>query len=87
MATKKKPAQKKSVKAIKKPAKVKAVKKPTTKKKTTKPTAAKKSVRKTTKPTPMAKMVVDRMPLPKGGKIFIKAVKRPVAKKGSKKTK
>ena len=33
----------------------------------------------------MTKMVVDRMPLPKGGKLFVKAAKRPVEKKAAKK--
>ena len=95
MATTKKPVQKKeAVKATKKP--VKAVKKPVTKTKPVKPTAkkassAKKAVVKTaTKPTKvktasMEKVVVDRMPLPRGGKLFVKATKRPTIKASAKK--
>ena len=71
MATKK-PAPKKSIaKTAKKPAK--AVKKPTTK---AKPTKAKKPA----KAKPMAKMVVDRIVLPNGGKIFVKMAKRSKSK-------
>lgn len=90
MAITKKPVQKKAVvKTAKKP--VKSTNKPATKKtKAVKPTA-KKAVLKTvkkptkTKTTPMVKVVVDRMPLPKGGKVFVKAAKRPTAKKQAKK--
>ena len=35
---------------------------------------------------PMAKFVVDRITLPKGGKVFVKAAKRPAVKKAVKKT-
>ena len=36
---------------------------------------------------PMTKIVVDRIMLPKNGKIFVKATKRPTAKKSSKNVK
>ena len=74
--TKKKPAAKKiaTKKIVVKPAKPLSA--PAVKK------AEKKGLAK-----PMVKVVVDRMPLPKGGKIFVKAAKRPTAKKQAKKTK
>lgn len=88
MAKTKKPVQKKT------PAKKSAyvaekvvVTKPTTKTKPVKPAAKKATAKPAKKSTtkPMAKMVVDRMPLPKGGKLFVKAAKRPTAKKAAKK--
>jgi hypothetical protein len=85
MATKTKPVQKKpTAKPTKKAVKAtkKAVK-PTVKK-AVKPTA-KKAVKPTAKG--MTKMVVDRMSLPKGGKVFVKAAKRPAAKQTAQKVK
>ena len=74
MATTKKPVQKKTPE--------KAVKKPVAKTKPIKPAAKKVQPKKAE--TPMVKLVVDRMPLPKGGKVFVKSAKRPMAKKPSK---
>lgn len=90
MATKKPEVKNAKPTAAKKPAK--AVKKTATKKivvKPAKPTAAT-AVKKAAKKgltKPMTKVVVDRMPLPHGGKIFVKAAKRPTAKNTAKKAK
>ena len=67
----------------KKPVKkaVKAVKKSATKTKPVKPAAKKTTAKKKAKTQPMTKFVVDRMSLPKGGKIYVKAAKRSAAKK------
>lgn len=95
MATKK-PTVKKTAKAAKKPITKKVAAKPAAKKIpakkiTVKPPVKAKPVKKSQKKglakTAMTKMVVDRMTLPKGGKIFVKAAKRPAAKKTAKKTK
>jgi len=92
MATKKPAVKNTKVAAAKKP--VKTAKKPkvATKKIVVKPAkpAAAPAVKKSAKKglaKPMTKVVVDRMTLPKGGKIFVKAAKRPTAKKPAKKTK
>ena len=98
MATKKPAVKKNKVAAAKKP--VKTAKKPTVKscvvKVATKkiavkpPKPAAKLVKKSEKKglaKPMTKVVVDRMTLPKGGKIFVKAAKRPTAKNPAKKAK
>ena len=85
-AATKAPAKKTLVKekpAVKKIATMKIVVKPA------KPSAAP-SVKKSAKKglsKPMTKVVVDRLTLPKGGKIFVKAAKRPTEKKPAKKTK
>lgn len=94
MATKK-PAVKKPT-AAKKP--TKATKKPTkSAKTTTKKIEVKPPVKPMKKPAKkadkkglgikMTKLTVDRVELPKGGKVFVKAAKRPTGKKPSKKTK
>lgn len=86
MATKKPAPKKTTAKTAKKP--VKVVKKSATKMKLVKPAAKKTSAtKKPTKAKPMAKMVVDRMTLPKGGKVFVKVAERPMTKKPSKKAK
>ena len=90
-------SEKKASKCAKKPTENKPLsKKGDTKKVATKKVATKKIVVKPAKPTaapavkktekkglakPMAKMVVDRMDIPKGRKIFVKAEKRPTAKR------
>ena len=76
MATKKPVSKKTPAKPAKKA--VKAAKKTATKTKPVKPAAKKVPAKKT---AGMAKMVVDRMPLPKGGKLYVKAAKRPTTKK------
>lgn len=89
MATKKPVAKKKPTKtAVKKP--VKAAKKTPAKKITVKPAVKPaKAIKRKAKATGIAKarakMVVDTIKLPKGGKVFVKAAKRPATKKSAKK--
>lgn len=90
MATKKPTAKKTSAKAEKKPAAktAKKAKKPAEKKIEVKPPIkAEKPSKKVSKgglAKPMTKMVVDRIKLPKGGKVYVKPAKRPASKKTAK---
>ena len=90
-AVKKPTAGKKPAKAIKKPVKAaKSAKTAPAKKIAVKPPVKAKPVKKAEKKglgTKMTKLTVDRVALPKGGKIFVKAAKRPAAKKTVKKAK
>lgn len=98
MKTKKTEAKKAPAKTTKNAAKT--GKKPVLKTKTAKVAAKKIVVKAAVKPSnavkkpakksgiakPLPKTVVDTIKLPKGGKLFVKAVKRPTAKKSAKKT-
>lgn len=83
MATKK-PTVKKPAKAAKKPV-VKAATKKIAVKPPVKPAATAKKPAKKGVDKSMTKLVVDRITLPKGGKVYVKAAKRPVSKPSVKK--
>lgn len=81
-------AKKKEVASAKKP--VAAAKKAAPKKVAVKPAVKtakveKKPAKKTGIAKPKAKMVLDTIKLPKGGKVFVKAAKRPDHKRAAKK--
>jgi len=88
MATKKPTAKKNTAKAVAKKPAAKPAKKVAVKKIEVKPPVrAAKPAKKTSNgglAKPMTKMVVDRIKLPNGGKVYVKPAKRPAAKKTAK---